>query len=243
MFTSCSLMLMQTKQEHFNYKLACDHISLKGLRIGVYCGVFTGFFAMLVFWRAKLVLLAVPKTGTTALEAALLMHADAAILNPPEKKHTTARRWRNQLAPFFENKGARKLDTMAIIREPRDWLGSWYRYRARPEIMGSAASTAGMTFAEFVTGWLCTSEPEFARVGRQSRFVSNPEGRVIVDHLFRYEDLDRATRFLEQRLDVQLNLPRANASAPADLSLPPQLEARLRHEARADFDLWNNLAP
>ena len=56
---------------------------------------------MLLFWKAKLVLLAVPKTGTTALEAALLAHADTAILNPPEKKHLTARRWRNQLAPFF----------------------------------------------------------------------------------------------------------------------------------------------
>lgn len=198
---------------------------------------------MLVFWKAKLVLLAVPKTGTTALEAALLAHADAAILNPPEKKHTTARRWRTQLAPFFENKPGRKLETMAIIREPRDWLGSWYRYRARPAIAGSATSTAGITFAEFVTGWLCSPEPEFARVGRQSRFVSNAEGRVIVDHLFRYEELDRAARFLEQRLDVRLTLPRANASAAADLSLPPPLEARLRHEAKADFDLWNSLAP
>ena len=107
---------------------------------------------MLLFWKAKLVLLAVPKTGTTALEAALLAHADTAILNPPEKKHLTARRWRNQLAPFFENRGTRQIETMAIIREPRDWLGSWYRYRARPEISGSASSTAGMDFAQFVTG-------------------------------------------------------------------------------------------
>jgi hypothetical protein len=193
---------------------------------------------MLLFWKAKLVLLAVPKTGTTALEAALLAHADAAIVNPPEKKHTPARRWRGQLAPFFENKGARKLETMAIIREPRDWLGSWYRYRARPEITGSAASTAGMAFADFVEGWLAEPEPEFARVGRQSRFVASPEGRVIVDHLFRYEDMDSAIAFLEQRLSIRLDLPRRNISPAADLTLPPALEARLRHEAAADFDLW-----
>ena len=78
---------------------------------------------MLLFWHAKLVLLAVPKTGTTALEAALLAHADTAILNPPEQKHLTARRWRNHLAPFFETRCARRFETMAIIREPRDWLG------------------------------------------------------------------------------------------------------------------------
>jgi hypothetical protein len=196
---------------------------------------------MLLFWKAKLVLLAVPKTGTTALEAALLAHADTAILNPPEKKHLTARRWRNQLAPFFENRGTRQIETMAIIREPRDWLGSWYRYRARPEISGSASSTAGMDFAQFVTGWLSDPEPEYARVGRQSRFVANAEGKIIVDHLFRYEDLGQAVDFLQQRLGVTLDLGRRNISPQADLSLPPALEARLQREAAADFDLWARL--
>ena len=196
---------------------------------------------MLLFWKAKLVLLAVPKTGTTALEAALLAHADTAILNPPEKKHLTARRWRNQLAPFFENRGTRQIETMAIIREPRDWLGSWYRYRARPEISGSASSTAGIDFAQFVTGWLSDPEPEYARVGRQSRFVANAEGKIIVDHLFRYEDLDQAVDFLQQRLGVTLDLGRRNISPRADLSLPPALEARLQREAAADFDLWARL--
>ena len=196
---------------------------------------------MLLFWKAKLVLLAVPKTGTTALEAALLAHADTAILNPPEKKHLTARRWRNQFAPFFENRGTRQIETMAIIREPRDWLGSWYRYRARPEISGSASSTAGMDFAQFVTGWLSDPEPEYARVGRQSRFVANAEGKIIVDHLFRYEDLDQAVDFLQQRLGVTLDLGRRNISPRADLSLPPALEARLQREAAADFDLWARL--
>lgn len=196
---------------------------------------------MLLFWKAKLVLLAVPKTGTTALEAALLAHADTAILNPPEKKHLTARRWRNQLAPFFENRGTRQIETMAIIREPRDWLGSWYRYRARPEISGSASSTAGMDFAQFVTGWLSDPEPEYARVGRQSRFIANAEGKIIVDHLFRYEDLDQAVDFLQQRLGVTLDLGRRNISPQADLSLPPALEARLQREAAADFDLWARL--
>ena len=196
---------------------------------------------MLLFWKAKLVLLAVPKTGTTALEAALLAHADTAILNPLEKKHLTARRWRNQLAPFFDNRGKRQIETIAIIREPRDWLGSWYRYRARPEISGSASSTAGMDFAQLVTGWLSDPEPEYARVGRQSRFVANAEGKIIVDHLFRYEDLGQAVDFLQQRLGVTLDLGRRNISPQADLSLPPALEARLQREAAADFDLWARL--
>jgi hypothetical protein len=200
-----------------------------------------GNYVMLLFWHAKLVLLAVPKTGTTALEAALLAHADTAILNPPEQKHLTARRWRNHLAPFFETRGARRFETMAIIREPRDWLGSWYRYRARPEIAGSPTATGTMDFAQFVTGWLSDPEPEYARVGRQSRFVSNAQGKVIVDHLFRYEDMPQAVDFLEARLGVRLALGRHNLSPKADLTLPPALAARLQKEAAADFTLWAGL--
>lgn len=196
---------------------------------------------MLVFWRAKLVLLAVPKTGTTAFEEALLPHADAAIINPPDKKHITARRWHSDLAPYFENRGRRKLKTMAVIREPRDWLGSWYRYHKRPEALGGPASTADLSFAEFVEGWLTDSPPEFARIGRQSSFVSSDDGRVIVDHLFRYEDMARVVQFLEKKIGVRLDVPRRNISPQAELSLPPALEERLRAEAQADFALWAGL--
>ena len=99
-----------------------------------------------------------------------------------------------------------------------------------------------MDFAQFVTGWLSDPEPEYARVGRQSRFVSNAQGKVIVDHLFRYEDLPQAVDFLEARLGVRLALGRHNPSPKADLTLPPALAARLQQEAAADFALWAGLA-
>lgn len=197
---------------------------------------------MLLFWKAKLVLLAVPKTGTTALETALLPHAAAAIVAPPQKKHVPARRYKNQLAPYFEDKGAHTMELMAIIREPVDWLGSWYRYRARPEIAGSAASTSQMSFEDFVAGWLNDPEPEFARVGRQSRFVSRADGTVIVPHLFAYERLDLAVAFLEDRLNTRIDLPQRCVSPKMELSLSAATLARLRKEAAADFALWESVA-
>ena len=42
---------------------------------------------MLIFSRYNLVLLAVPKTGSTALEVALGQEADGRFGNPPELKH------------------------------------------------------------------------------------------------------------------------------------------------------------
>jgi hypothetical protein len=193
---------------------------------------------MLVFWKQKLVLLAVPKTGTTALEAALLPHADAAIVNPPSMKHVPYRRYRNQLARFFEDKGARPMEVMAVIRDPVDWLGSWYRYRGRAAVAGTPVSTAGLSFDTFVEGWLSDPPPEYARVGRQSRFVSDGAGGTGVDHLFAYERFDRAIAFLEDRLGVALHLDRQNVSPAATLDLSPATRAQLQHEAAADFALW-----
>lgn len=196
---------------------------------------------MLVFWKARLVLLAVPKTGTTALEEALLQYADSAILNPPQQKHCTVRRYRNQVQKFFEQRGQRKLELMAVVREPVGWLESWYRYRARDEIRGTDNSTSDMSFDDFVDAWLRDAPPPFAKVGRQSRFVSEEDGSLGVDHLFRHDRLSEAVAFLEGRLKVDLTLGRSNVSPSRDTGLSPEMEARLRVEAPEEFDLWDSL--
>lgn len=195
---------------------------------------------MLVFHKAKLVVLAVPKTGTTALETALAPLADATILNPPQNKHCTWRRYRRQLAPFFEGKGPR-FETLAVMREPLDWLSSWHRYRARDAILGSPASTRDVDFMAFVEAWLGDAPPEFARVGRQSRFVSRGDGRLGVDHLFRHDRMAEVVAFLEARLGRSVDLPRRNVSGGAAETLPEAMAARLRAEAPEEFTLWQAL--
>ncbi|WP_224814683.1 gamma-glutamyl kinase [Hasllibacter sp. MH4015] len=196
---------------------------------------------MLVFWKARLVLLAVPKTGTTALEEALLPHADAAILNPPQQKHCTVRRYRNQLQKFFEQRGQRHLELMAVVREPVGWLESWYRYRARDQIRGTANSTADISFDAFVEAWLQDDPPAFARVGRQSRFVSEEDGALGVDHLFRHDRLEEAVRFVEGRIKAQLDLGYSNVSPARDVHLSDAMEQRLRSEAPEEFALWSQV--
>lgn len=196
---------------------------------------------MLVFWKARLVLLAVPKTGTTALEQALLPYADSAVLNPPQQKHCTVRRYRNQVQKFFEQRGQRKLELMAVVREPVSWLSSWYRYRARDEIRGTENSTADVSFDDFVAAWLQDDPPPFATVGRQSRFVSEEDGSLGVEHLFRHDQLDRAVSFLEGRVKAKLELGRSNVSPSKKVGLSPEMEARLRAEAPEEFALWARL--
>lgn len=195
---------------------------------------------MLVFWPEKLVLLALPKTGTSALEAALRDRADAVFDAPPELKHVPAFRYNRFLKPLFgvidED---RRMETMAVIREPISWLGSWYRYRTRPDLVGHANSTADMSFETFVEGYMTDPRPPFANVGSPRKFCSNGQGKVAVKHLFQYEQLDIAQAFLEERLRVSLKLSPQNASPERATPLSQELESRLREHCAAEFDLWN----
>lgn len=196
---------------------------------------------MMVFWNAALVVLAVPKTGTQALEAALADSADVLIRHPPGLKHASAQRFQNRLRPFLDAQGTAGLETVAVIREPLDWLGSWYRYRRRAQLQGHPNSTAAVSFDAFVTAHLASDPPPFAAVGSQYRFVCNRQGRILVDHLFAYEDPAPFHAFLQERLQRDVQPPRLNVSPSEPLSLPPETEERLRVERARDFDLHRSV--
>lgn len=192
---------------------------------------------MMIFWDARLVLLAVPKTGTQALQAALGGEADMIIRNPPLQKHMPFRWYQRSIHPIFNSAESPPLETVAVIREPIDWLGSWYRYRRRDSLIGHHNSTQERSFADFVSGYLQSRQPAFAAVGRQSRFVRKQDGEIGVDHLFAYEHFPALVRFLETRLGHAISLPRCNVSPGGNLDLPAEIRARATDRLKDEFDL------
>lgn len=197
---------------------------------------------MLVFWKEKLVLLAVPKTGTSALEQVLAPKCDIAVLDPPELKHAPMYRYNRFFRPMFE-KPCKTFDveTMAIIREPVSWLGSWYRYRRRPFNQGRPSSTHGLSFDEFVQGYCAEAAPEYARVGSQARFVEPSKQGPGPDFLFRYENKESWHGFLENRLGYTFDLPEVNVSPQMDLELSAQTGDLLRQVHADEFELYEGI--
>jgi hypothetical protein len=194
---------------------------------------------MLVFWDQRLAFLATPKTGSTAIAAALESLAAVSIQRPPLLKHTTVHRYRRFVGPYLEAASKDTFTLVALMRDPRDWLGSWYRFRQREET-DPARSTAGMSFDEFVRGWCSDPRPAFADVGSQARFLRPRQG-VGVDRLFRYEEIDRFVAFLEERLDCEVILPRLNVSPKGVTDLSSATEALLQEVAAEDFALYRTL--
>lgn len=194
---------------------------------------------MLIFWEQRLAFLATPKTGSTAIAVALESLASVSVQRPPVLKHTTVHRWQRFLGPYLAAAAGEEFTTVALMREPRDWLGSWYRYRSR-EDADPRRSTAGMDFDAFVRAWCDDPQPEFAAVGSQARFLRPRQGRGV-DRLFRYERIDRFVEFLEHRLGCEIILPRVNVSPEGRLALSPSTEALLRARAAEDFALYASL--
>ncbi|TDT77872.1 hypothetical protein BDE40_1172 [Litoreibacter halocynthiae] len=196
---------------------------------------------MMIFFKERLAFLAVPKTGTSALENALGPKASVIFRDPPGIKHTNARSFEAKYRQLFERGNLPPLETMAVMREPVEWLGSWYRYRQRPALNGHPNSTAGLSFDDFVTAYLADVQPAFANVGQQSRFVTDQSGDLLINHLFSYHNLAAAIRFLEDRLDRKISLKSINQSPKQDISLSPALSAELRKTCALDFEIYQAL--
>ncbi len=197
---------------------------------------------MLGFVAPRLVLLSVPKTGTTALEGALASRAEIVLRARPEIKHLTMSQYNLRIQPLLANIPGPRFRVAAVLREPISWLGSWYRYRQRPQNLGKPNSTIGISFEGFVQDYLSDDRPPYAALGRQSGFIAPAPGKRGPDMLFQYERMDELLRYFETALDCKLSLRRVNVSPSADLGLSPRTEAQLREALAEDYALWESAA-
>jgi hypothetical protein len=192
---------------------------------------------MLVFWDQRLVFLATPKAGSTAIAAALNPLAAVSLQRPDVLKHTTVQAFGAHVAPFLQAAAGEAFAAVALIRHPAAWLGSWYRQGQRD---GADHPTLGLNFDRFVQEWC---DEAYADIGTQSAFLApGPQGQWL-DRLFRYEELDGFVQYLEERLAFEIILPRLNVSPAGDLALSATTLARLEQKAATDFALYEALRP
>jgi len=194
---------------------------------------------MLIFSRQNLAYLAVPKTGTTAVETALQPWAD--IVFAKHRKHMPARIFHNRFARFLSNVYDLRPDRVAVMRNPEEQLSSWYRYRTSPRLRGSPNSTANISFDQFIRDVIADDPPPHAHIGGQFKFLSSAQGDVLVHHLFAYERADLFHQFLEDRFDTSLEFETHNVSPAMEVELEPATRAKLRAARADEFALYDQL--
>ena len=194
---------------------------------------------MLIFLDRNLTFLAVPKAGSTAFETALRPHASIDVRSPPNNRHMTARRYRKAWGPFLKRVWNAEPETIAILREPRARLESWFRYRHSGT---RAKSTAEMSFEDFVLASMSTAPPEPARIGMQDTFTCDEAGKILVDHLFTVENPAPLHAFLAERFGMPISIAQRNVSGEVDVSLSPGTEDAMRAARAGEYALYKKVA-
>lgn len=194
---------------------------------------------MLIFWDEALVFLATPKAGSTAVGVALESLASASLQRPAALKHTSIGSYSRHVGPWLSSQTGRSFTTVALMREPVDWIRSWYRFKLRDDHDDQDGPGEWDDFSAFVDHYASPGGPARLGIGSQANFLS--EGPERVDQIFRYEDMDRFVEFLEARLGCAIELPRINVPPSVDVHLDPQAEGRLRDALSEDLALYASL--
>lgn len=185
--------------------------------------------------------LATPKAGSTAVETSLEPLAAFSIQRPAAMKHLSAAEYRSSFGPLLDSRAGSPFSTVALMREPVSWLQSWYRFVQRDDHDDPDHPLAALSFETFVRDYLSDNPPAHARVGRQSDFLTDGAGQVLVDRLFRYKDMDAFVHYLEELLDCEVTLPRVNVPPAADVRLSEEAQALLRARMATDFALYDRI--
>lgn len=194
---------------------------------------------MLVFLRHKITYLATPKTGTTAVEMALKPRAE--IVFSKNRKHITALRYANKIAPFLEDTFGVRPASVAVMREPVDQIRSWYKYRSQKRLDGTNLSTKDISFDQFVREVVSDKPPERAQIGRQFNFLTDGKTQVMADHIFAYAAQEMFLMFLSEHLQHPVEIAPKNVSPLIDGPLSDETMALLREVRAEDFMLYDEV--
>jgi hypothetical protein len=193
---------------------------------------------MMAMTGAGFVFLSMPKAGSTAIQRHFSPHAEVLFRRPPGMKHMSAATFENVMAPWFERFGHSRTsyETTCLVRHPVDRAASWWRYRSRTEAP-DAKSTRDTTFAEFAEQLVSGDVP----LGTAWNFVTAMDGTMLVDRVYRYENLAQAAGWMAARLGVPApELGRVNVSPGRGADIAPEVRAMLEEHYADDVGLYES---
>lgn len=174
---------------------------------------------MLIGKEHKYVFLCNTKCASNSIEEMLKPYSEIALVGLQTVRHTNFLDYDRYIKPYLKVRAqVDDLETICIVREPLSWLNSWYRFRSRSTLRNPAhpnhhKSTFGMEFSEFLTAYMSSNPPAFAKdISSQFNFVKNSMDEVGVDTIFLYEDLDSLVDYMSRRVDRNLKLKSINVS-------------------------------
>lgn len=100
-----------------------------------------------------------------------------------------------------------KYFSFAIVRNPWDWQVSLYKYMLKEPMHFQHKLIKSLGSFEKYIEWRCKKE-----VRLQKNFVCSADGKLLVDYIGRYENLDYDFKKICKRIGIETNLQKLNIS-------------------------------
>lgn len=203
---------------------------------------------MLLSLANRFIYVAGPKTGSTTVESVLGPQCEVR-LRGRKLKHIGHRAITLTFEELIHRAGLSPAEmfTFGVLRDPGDWLASWFNYRSRPKLFAreSPNYTGNIEFDEFCRD-VCRPEPPPHANFRAQMLRYSMSGRPSVDALLDYARLSDGFRAIAANIGVdiseQLSTTRENVSTQRRASgsdINPQMMERLREKYPEDFKFYS----
>jgi hypothetical protein len=126
------------------------------------------------------------------------------------------------------------------IRAPVSWLESWWKYRGTDQMEDPAKTTAHLSFETFAGEYLDQADRPYLDISRPLGFLADQTGKVLVQSIFRYEEMDHFLGFLSARVGAPVTLARRNVSPPRKAPLSAEMRGRLEAYFAPEMDIWES---
>jgi hypothetical protein len=192
--------------------------------------------------------LCTPKCASTSLEAALHDLCDIHFSGHPKLKHINARTYTEKIRAIHQQIfPSLRVESFCLIRNPLDWMQSWYSYRSRAALKTpshpSHRNYAGnISYNEFIESYIAQGERlPYAKMRSQYDFMRLENGEIGVDHIIPLDRIDRVIDFIHGKSGHTIKLPKLNKSPKriSIQSLDNALEEKLRQHLANDIALYN----
>jgi len=198
---------------------------------------------MLIGVRNRFVFVANSKTASTAIEQALAGHAEIQRGGSPARKHASLREILTEYDFLFgrEEYAPESFFIFGVMRDPLDWIGSWFRYRKGNRVGNRLPGET--SFAGFWArgDWNITRKDGSPNL-QSDRFTA-ADGTVLADVIIPYHDLAPQFAAICAGLGVDAELPWKNVSRirEIDEDIPPSLIGEIRAHFAGDYALLERL--
>lgn len=202
---------------------------------------------MLISLQKRFIFIANTKTASSSIENSLLRFSEIALGGSPQRKHMKMQDVHRVYAFLFEMPGMAcdSFFRFGVMREPLDWIESWYRYRRGNRVFSPLPEEMG--FAEFWAarglgpGQNHTVRSDGTHKLQKDAFV-DADGALALDVIIPYHELEDWFARIRTGLGLKAELRKRNVSRLKRRSdIPDALRAEVRAFYAEDYAIWDQL--